>query len=110
APPLDTKYAGPCSGTGRIGVSALALPTLDATGHTAGLALKTRAVHAFCSVVSRDGSCLGRSTLTERMFACDPNGAFGYVSETCRLAPLALDVFAPVKTWKPGLKPSTAQL
>ena len=43
---------------------ALACPITEAAGHPAGLALNCAAVHAFCSVVSREGSCLGRSTLT----------------------------------------------
>ncbi len=72
-----TKYAGPVSGTGRIGVIAVAVPTRDPAGHEAGLALNVASVHAFCNVVSREGSCLGRFTLTERMFACVPSGAFG---------------------------------
>jgi hypothetical protein len=67
--PWLTKYAGPVSGTGRIGVIALAEATIDAAGQAAGLASKTAAVHAFCNVVNLDGNCLGRSTLTRAMFA-----------------------------------------
>ena len=77
APPWLTKYAGPESGTGMIGVVALALPTLDPGGQAAGFASNVAARHAFWSVVSRDGSCFGRSILTLAMFACDPNGALG---------------------------------
>ena len=69
SPPWETKYAGPLSGTGITGVIAFACPTIDAGGHAAGLALNVAAGHAFCSVVSREGSCLGRSTLTFAMFA-----------------------------------------
>ena len=44
--------------------------------------------HAFCSVVSRDGSCLGSDATTEWMFAsCAPCSRF-----TRRLAPFALTV------------------
>ena len=48
---------------------AFAWPITDAAGHPAGLASNCAAVHAFCNVVRRDGSCLGRSTLTFAMFA-----------------------------------------
>ena len=47
-----------------IGVIAFACPTTDAAGQPAGLVLNCAAVHAFCSVVRREGSCLGSSTLT----------------------------------------------
>ena len=65
------------SGTGRMGVIAVACPTRDAGGQVAGLVLKVESTQAFCSVVRREGSCLGRSTFTERMFACVPWGALG---------------------------------
>ena len=48
-----------------------------ADGQAAGLASNVAARHAFCSVVSREGSFLGRATLTFAMFACEPNGSFG---------------------------------
>ena len=77
SPPWLTKYAGPSRGTGRIGVIALAVPITDAAGHPAGLALNCAAVHAFCNVVNREGSCLGRSTLTCLMFASCPSAPVG---------------------------------
>ena len=46
------------------------LPTLESAGQPAGLASNCADVHAFCSVVKRDGSCLGRSTLTDSTFDC----------------------------------------
>ena len=48
--------------TGRemSGVTAFACPTIDAAGQPAGLASNVAAVHAFCSVGSREGSCLGQ--------------------------------------------------
>ena len=49
---------------------------IDAAGQPAGFASNCAAVHAFCSVVSREGSCLGSSTLTLAMFAC-AYGALG---------------------------------
>ena len=65
APPWLTKYAGPWSGTGSIGVIAFAVPTREGMGQFAGFALNVLSGQAFCSVVSLDGSCLGRFTLTE---------------------------------------------
>ena len=56
---------------------AFAYPMFDAAGHPAGLVLNCAAVHAFWRVVRRDGSCLGRSTLTSLMFACVPCAATG---------------------------------
>jgi len=50
-------------------VIALAEATIDAAGQAAGFESNTAAVHAFCNVVSLDGNCLGRSTLTRAMFA-----------------------------------------
>ena len=75
--PWLTKYAGPSSGTGRIGVMAFAVPTREAAGQVAGFVLNVLSVHAFCSVVRREGSCFGRLTLTERMLAWVPSGALG---------------------------------
>src|SRR5450759_2530330 len=77
APPWETKYAGPDRTAERIGVVAVALPIRDAAGHAAGFALNVLSRHAFCNVVSLDGSCLGRLTLTERMFASLPNEPLG---------------------------------
>src|SRR5580704_3216881 len=108
SPPWLTKYAGPSSGTGSTGVVAVACPTIDAAGHAAGFASKTAAVHAFCSVVSRDGSALGSSTLTFAMFAS--YGPAGYPSLTCRLAPPALLAFPDVDASSFGLNADTAQL
>ena len=105
APPCDTKYAGPVSGTGRIGVVALACPIREAVEQAAGLALNVLAGHAFCSVDRREGSCLGRSTLTFAMFVWVPCGVLGYVSFTDRLAPLRRVVLPEVETLKFGLNP-----
>ena len=58
-------------------MTAFATATIDAGGQLAGLVLKTLSVQAFCSVDSREGSCLGSSTLTFAMFACVPCGALG---------------------------------
>src|ERR1039457_6336045 len=95
SPPWLTKYAGPTSGTGISGVTAFACPTTDAAGQPAGFVLNCAAVHAFCNVVRREGSCFGRSTLTEAMFDCAPGGKTTFAS---RLAPRALDVFPDVET------------
>ncbi len=77
SPPWETKYTGPFSWTGSTGVETLTTPITDAAGQLAGFASNTAAVHAFCSVVSREGSCLGSSTLTFAMFACVPCPVFG---------------------------------
>src|SRR6202167_1926833 len=69
SPPWETKYTGPSNPIGNSGVVAFAIPTIDAAGHPAALASNCAAVHAFCNVVNRDGNCLGRSTLTDAMFA-----------------------------------------
>src|ERR1700735_894369 len=103
APPRLTKYAGPVSGTGSIGVIAVACPITDAGGHVAGFVSNSFSVHAFCSVVKRDGSCFGRSTLTRLMFDCGPIVP-GIVSFTARLAPSALLVLPDVATLNTGLK------
>ena len=54
--------------TGNTGVSAKTVPTLESAGQLAGFASNTWEVHAFCRVVNRDGSCLGKSTFTDLMF------------------------------------------
>ena len=64
SPPWLTKYTGPASGSGMFGTTALALPITDGPGHAAGFASNCAFVQAFCSVVNRDGSCFGSSTLT----------------------------------------------
>ena len=81
---------------------ALACPMIDAGGHPAGLVSNCAAVHAFCSVVRREGSCSGSSTLTLLMFAWVPS-APGTVSFAVRLAPSARLVLAVVETVKAGL-------
>ena len=59
-----------------MGVIAFACPTIESGGHAAGFASNCASVHAFCSVVSLEGSCFGRSTLT-LMLACVPCAALG---------------------------------
>ena len=54
---------------------ALACPTIDAGGHPAGLVSNCAAVHAFCRVVRREGSCLGSSTLTSADVRLGPERA-----------------------------------
>ena len=53
-------------------------PTTDAVGQFAGVTFRRPLpVHAFCSVVSRDGSCSGEIDLDRAMFAsvpCAPAG------------------------------------
>ena len=87
---------------------AFACPTIDAGGQFAGFASNTFAEHAFCNVVNLDGSCFGRSTLTDSIFDCDeawfaPRLPVGYTILAVRLAPLALDVFPLADTEKFGL-------
>ena len=81
---------------------ALACPMIDAAGQPAGFASNCAAVHAFCSVVRREGSCLGSSTLTLLMFAWVPS-APATVSLAVRLAPSARLVLALVETVRSGL-------
>ncbi len=73
----DEVHRARQSPTGSSGVFALTIPTIDAAGQPAGFASNCAAVHAFCSVVSREGSCLGRSTLTCAMFASLPTDPAG---------------------------------
>ena len=75
-----------------------AWPMNEADGQPAGLASNCAAVQAFCSVVNRDGSCIGSSTLTFVMFAWLPCGALGSVTLVTRSAPSALLVFPLVET------------
>ena len=83
APPWLTKYAGPVKGTGTMGDTAVADPILESWGHAAGFWLNVLSGQAFCRVVNRDGSCLGKLTLR--------------------------DVFPYVETWNFGLNASFAQ-
>ena len=55
------------------------IPTIDAAGHPAGFASNVAAVHAFCSVVSRDGQLLGQFDLDARdvRLAADRPGGVG---------------------------------
>src|SRR5580692_6506671 len=108
SPPWETKYAGPVNGTGITGVVAVACPTIDAAGHPAGLASNVASGQAFWSVVRREGSFLGSSTLTREMFAS--YGPAGYASFTCRLAPSAREVFPDTVAVSFGLNARTAQL
>ena len=55
----------------------VAEPIFDSAGQPAGLASNCAVVHAFCSVVSREGSAFGSSTLTFAMSACVPCDAAG---------------------------------
>src|ERR1022692_4605374 len=81
-----------------IGVITFACQTRESVGHAAGLAWNVAAGHAFCSVVRREGSCLGRSTLTDLKLACVPSELEGNVSFTDRLAPCTREVLPDVDT------------
>jgi hypothetical protein len=78
SPPCETKYTGPRSFTGSIGVTACTAPMTDAVGHAAGFAPKTLSGQAFCRVVSREGRRLGSSTLTFAIFDCAPVGSVSF--------------------------------
>ena len=57
---------------------AVALPILESGGTGRRVRIeRTLSGQAFCNVVSLDGSCFGRSTLTLPMFAWVPNAALG---------------------------------
>ncbi len=92
----------------RIGVTAFAVPTRDAAGHAAGFALNTLSRHAFCNVVNREGSCLGRLTFTERMFAYPATAAHEQVTPSAPSsapgAPIhpSPDLAAPLAPRSPG--------
>src|SRR5438132_1021657 len=92
-------------GLGSTGVTAVAVPTLDAAGQLSGLAANVACRHAFCSVVSRDGRALGSDVFTERMLAWPA----AWLTLTSRLAPLALDVLAFVDAENEGLNASAPQ-
>ncbi len=68
------------------------------SGSRQGSASNCLAVHAFCSVVNRDGSAFGSSTLTLAMFGVVPCVRSGRATFAVRLAPLALLVFPLVET------------
>jgi len=53
-------------------VCTTACPMTDSGGQLAGFVSNALAVHAFCSVVKREGSCLGSSTLTDLTLASVP--------------------------------------
>src|SRR5487761_1093835 len=99
---------GPVSGSGKIGVVALACPMKDAFGQPAGFWLNCRSLQSCCSVTSREGSCFGSSTLTVLMFDWVPS-LIGIVSFTHRLAPLARLVLPFVDALKDGLNASSLQ-
>src|ERR1022692_5234874 len=86
-----------------IGVITFACPTRESVGHAAGSAWNAAAGHAFCSVVRREGSCLGRSTLTDLKLACVPRELAGNVSFTDRLAPCTREVLPAVETLNVGV-------
>ena len=87
----------------------MAIPTTDAAGQLAGFALKIAAGHAFCSVVSREGSCLGSSTLTFAMFALRALRAAGVGQLRVEARPVRREVFPEVETLNFGLKARPAQ-
>ena len=94
----DEVRAGPVSFAGSVGVFARAPPTWEPAGQLNGFAAKVASGHAFCSVLRREGSCLGSATSTDLMFAC-PEGWLIVVS---RLAPFGLFGFPPVLAEKLG--------
>ena len=47
-----------------------AVPTSEPAGQLTGFDANVASGQAFCSVVSREGSCAGSSTKTDLMFAC----------------------------------------
>ena len=87
------------------GVFALALPTSEPAGQLYGFAANVACGHAFCSVVSREGICVGSWTSTDWMFAWPA----GWLIVVSRLAPLALDAFPLVVALKEGLNASELQ-
>src|SRR4030081_3054257 len=87
APPCETRNAGPVRGVGSVGVTALAVPTLDSLEQPSAFAAKVASGQAFWMVVSREGSAIGSCVNTERMFAWFR----GCVTFTCRLPPLRFE-------------------
>src|SRR5262249_2747682 len=104
--PCETRYAGPDRGFLNTGVRIVALPICEPSGQVAGLASKTAARQAFCSVESLAGNVLGRVTVVFAMFAW-PRPALATV--IFRLAPLALLVLPRVLALKTGLNGRFAQ-
>ena len=98
----ETRIAGPVILAGSVGVLARTPPTNEPLGQWNGSASKVAARHAFCSVVSREGSLMGSCTLTDRMFAWPA----GWLIVVSRLAPLALEVLALLAAVNAGLKAS----
>src|SRR5262249_59107420 len=98
----ETRIAGPFSLSGRRGVLARAPPTNEPLGHLNGSAANTASGQAFCSVVRREGSCLGSCTSTDLMFAWPA----AWLIVVSRLAPLAFEVLALVVALNDALKPT----
>src|SRR6476646_999499 len=97
--------AAPLSFTFNVGVFARTPPTNDPDGQVFGFAAKVASGHAFCSVVRRDGSCVGRLTSTDLTFA-SPVGMLSVVSSA---APLSLEVCALLAAENAGLNASDEQ-
>ena len=92
---------------GSTGVTTVAVPTSEPSARQlTGFAANVASGQAFCSVVKREGSCLGSSTNTDFMFA----SCAGWVRLTCRLAPFSFEVFALVAVLNDGLNASALQL
>ena len=83
---------------------AFASPILDAAGHR-GVRVELVSGQAFCSVVNRDGSCLGRLTFTLR--CSRPARAWSDRQLHARLAPFLRDVFPDVEAVNFGLNASS---
>src|SRR5262245_23629694 len=90
---------------GSVGVTAVTVPTFDSGGHEDGLAANVASRHAFCSVVRREGSCLGSVTSTDLMLA----PLEGILIVVSRLAPLVFEVCALLAAENDGLNPSEPQ-
>src|SRR5262249_29416428 len=105
APPCDTSTAMPFISPGSVGVTALTVPTTAVSAQPSGLAANVASRHAFSSVVSRDGSCLGSVTFTDFTFA----PSFGIFSVVTRLAPLTFEVFDVLDAENDGLNASELQ-
>src|SRR5438270_2575896 len=69
---------------GSTGVTARTEPTSESGGQLRGLAANVAGRHAFCSVVSREGSCNGSCETTEWMLAWWP----GWTRSTLSATPL----------------------
>ena len=86
-----------------------ACPMTDSGGQLAGFVSNALAVHAFCSVVKREGSCLGSSTLTDLTLASVPIEPGGVGQLHGQAVPSALLVGAAVETMNTGLNGRTAK-